>query len=521
LNNVTIGALGSVLPEIILTIGGLLIILFDTFLGKEEEEGKGFMALSIVFLAFAIVGGALQFGMQAVSVEPPPMPALLMVDRFGVFMKVVIAAAMLLVALAGGNYMNKQVAGRGEFWSLFLFVTVAMSLAVSASNLLLIFLGIEFLSITSYLLVGFLRDHRRSTEAGVKYFLYGSVASAVMLYGFSFLYGATGSLNLTEISAVLAESEGVWPVVAPAIVLIMVGLGFKTSLVPFHQWTPDVYEGAATPITAYLSTASKAAAFAVMVRVLIVGLGDFDTIWVPILTGLSILSMTVGNLMALNQNNVKRMLAYSSIAQAGYMLMGLIGVVASDQADVSLLGMNGLNGLMIYIFAYVFTNIGAFLVVMAVEETSGNADISSFNNLGQRSPWMAWSMFVFLLSLTGIPLTGGFIGKFFVFGAALQHQYYLLVIVAGINAGIAAYYYLNVVRAMFFPTAAAPSAVGEVKVSGGAAVAESHAPALNSSLSVQFVVAICLIATIIIGVYPPNLIGWVNAASQQLLSLSF
>lgn len=521
MNQVTIGALGSVLPEIILTIGGLLIILFDTFLGKEEEEGKGFMVLSIVFLGFAVVGGALQFGMQAVSSEPPAMPGLLTVDRFGVFMKVVIAAAMLLVALAGGNYMNQKVAGRGEFWSLFLFVTVAMSLAVSASNLLMIFLGIEFLSITSYLLVGFLRDHRRSTEAGVKYFLYGSVASAVMLYGFSFLYGATGSLDLAEISAALSENEVVWPIIAPAIVLIMTGLGFKTSLVPFHQWTPDVYEGAATPVTAYLSTASKAAAFAVMVRILIVGLGAFDTIWVPILTGLSILSMTVGNLMALNQKSVKRMLAYSSIAQAGYMLMGLIGVVASDQADVSLLGMNGLNGLMIYIFAYVFTNIGAFLVVMAVEETAGDSDISSFNGLGQRSPWMAWSMFIFLLSLTGIPLTGGFIGKFFVFGAALQHQYYLLVLVAAINAGIAAYYYLGVVRAMFFPGADASLPAADVKVSGGAAVAEYGAPALNIPLGVQFVVAICLIATLIIGVYPPNLIGWVNAASQQFLSLNF
>jgi NADH:ubiquinone oxidoreductase subunit 2 (subunit N) len=251
-------------------------------------------------------------------------------------------------------------------------------------------------------------------------------------------------------------------------------------------------------------------------------LGDFDTIWVPILTGLAILTMTVGNLMALNQKSVKRMLAYSSIAQAGYMLMGLIGVVASDQADVSLLGMNGLNGLMIYIFAYVFTNIGAFLVVMAVEESAGNSDISSFNNLGQRSPWMAWSMFIFLLSLTGIPLTGGFIGKFFVFGAALQHQYYLLVIVAGINAGIAAYYYLNVVRAMFFPSADSPATTGDVSVSGGgAAVAGYHAPAMSIPLGVQFVVAICLIATLVIGVYPPNLIGWVNAASQQFLNLNF
>lgn len=505
MNEVTLTQLGSILPEIILVFGGLLIVVLDTFLGEEGEQGSGFMAISIVVLFVALVGGALQFGVDDVRVL-----SLLTIDKFGAFMKIVIYAAMLLVAVAGGAFMNRRVAGRGEFWSLFMFVTVAMSFAVSATNLLMIFLAIEFLSITSYLLVGFLREERRSTEAGVKYFLYGSVASSIMLYGMSFLYGASGSLNLSEIAGAFAQNDAVSSIVLPATVMVLVGLGFKTSLVPFHQWAPDTYEGAPTPITAYLSTASKAAGFAVMVRVLLTGFSSYDLDWVPLLTGLAILTMTVGNLVAIRQSNVKRMLAYSSVAQAGYMLMGLIAVVTADEGDVSTLGINGLNGLLIYLFVYLFTNIGAFLVVMAVEESEGTADIAAFNGLGQRAPGMAWSMFVFMLSLTGIPLTGGFIAKFFVFGAAVQHRYWLLLAFAAINAGIAAYYYLNVVRAMFFPAATS----GDVAGSGE----ESMRTPLRVPVPVSLVVIVCLVATIWLGLYPPNVIGWANSASQQLLT---
>lgn len=508
----TLGQLGSILPEIILAVGGLLIIALDTFLGEEGEQGSGFMAIAVIFLAIALVGAVLQFGF-----DDPRLLHLVIIDKFSAFMKIVIYGAMILVAVAGGSFMNKRVAGRGEFWSLFMFVTLAMSFAVSANNLLLLFLSIEFLSITSYLLVGFLRETRRSTEAGLKYFLYGSVASAIMLYGMSFLYGASGSLYLNEIGAALTANDALDGIVLPAIVMVMVGLGFKTSLVPFHQWTPDVYDGAPTPITAYLSTASKAAGFAVMVRVFVSGLAGYDVDWVPLLTGLAVLSMTVGNLVALRQSSVKRMLAYSSIAQAGYMLMGLISVVTVNQGDVATLGINGINGLMIYLFAYLFTNVGAFLVVMAVEETEGSADISAFNGLAQRSPWLAYSMFIFLLSLTGIPLTGGFIGKFYVFGAAVQHRYFFLVVVAAINAGIAAYYYLNVVHAMFFPTAEPTAERAE-----DAARSEHIRPApMHIPLGVQVVVAICFIATIWLGVYPPNVIGWANSASQQLLTFLY
>ena len=504
MSEVTVGSLGSILPEIILLIGGLLSLLLDTTMGSKNDSGRGYMAISVLFLFVGLVGVIVQFGRFAtagVLGEPFVALSVIEIDAFGLFLKVTIYATMLIVAVAGGAFMNERVTGKSEFWSLFLFVTMSMSFAVSANNLLLLFLAIEALSITSYILVGIVRNDKRSAEAGVKYFLYGSVASSIMLYGMSLLYGASGSLNLTEIGQAFAENEALQPVALVTSLLLLVGLGFKASLAPFYQWAPDTYDGAPTPITAYLSTASKAVGFAVLARVFIVGFGAYRADWVPILTGLSILTMSLGNLIALRQTNVKRMLAYSSVAQAGYMLMGLAAVVSSTQGDVATLTMNGLNGLLIYIFAYLFTNVGAFMVVMAVEDDAGNAEISSFDNLFQRSPALALSMFIFLLSLTGIPLTGGFIGKFYVFGAAVQHQYFWLAAVAMINAAIAAYYYLNIARAMFFTTPA-----------------ESKKPFLIS-IPVQLTLLICVVATFWIGVYPPSVIEWVDRASRQLLSM--
>ena len=504
MSEVTVGSLGSILPEIILLIGGLLILLLDTTMGSKNDSGRGYMAISVLFLFVGLVGVIVQFGRFAtagVLGEPFVALSVIEIDAFGLFLKVTIYATMLIVAVAGGAFMNERVTGKSEFWSLFLFVTMSMSFAVSANNLLLLFLAIEALSITSYILVGIVRNDKRSAEAGVNYFLYGSVASSIMLYGMSLLYGASGSLNLTEIGQAFAENEALQPVALVTSLLLLVGLGFKASLAPFYQWAPDTYDGAPTPITAYLSTASKAVGFAVLARVFIVGFGAYRADWVPILTGLSILTMSLGNLIALRQTNVKRMLAYSSVAQAGYMLMGLAAVVSSTQGDVATLTMNGLNGLLIYIFAYLFTNVGAFMVVMAVEDDAGNAEISSFDNLFQRSPALALSMFIFLLSLTGIPLTGGFIGKFYVFGAAVQHQYFWLAAVAMINAAIAAYYYLNIARAMFFTTPA-----------------ESKKPFLIS-IPVQLTLLICVVATFWIGVYPPSVIEWVDRASRQLLSM--
>lgn len=497
MNELGFGSLGGILPEIILLIGGLLIMLLDMAQGRQQDSGRGYMSVAVLTLIVALVGVILQLEMA-----PQVVVAMVDLDPFATFLKILVYTGMILVAIGGGGYMNKHATGRGEFWTLYMFVTLAMSVAVSANNLLLLFLSIEFLSITSYILAGFLRENRRSAEAGVKYFLYGSVASSLMLYGMSLLYGAGGSIYFANIAEALAENPDIGAIILPAALLTLVGFGFKASLAPFYQWAPDTYDGAPTPITAYLSTASKAVGFAVMARTLVVALGLYRVDWVPVLAGLSILTMTLGNLAALRQTSVKRMLAYSSVAQAGYVLVGLTAVVSSTSGDVSLLGMNGLNGLLLYLFAYLFTNIGAFMVVLAIEETTGSTDISAFTNLVQRAPGLAWGMFILLLSLTGIPLTGGFVGKFYVFGAAIQHQYFWLAAMAMVNTGIAAFYYLSVVRTMFF--------------SG----TEDTVPVrLVIPIPVQFVVIICVVVTLWLGLYPPNIIEWANDASRQLLAM--
>jgi len=492
-----LSSLVGILPEIILVVGGLLILFLDATAGKRGDSGRGFMVISVLFLLVGLVGVIFQLG-----AAPHVALTMVAVDPFALYVKLIIYSAMLLVAIAGGGYLNKFIAARGEFWSSFLFITAAMSIAVSATNLLLLFVAIEFLSITSYILVGFMREDLRSSEAGLKYFLYGSVASAGMLYGMSLLYGASGSLMLADIGAAMAASPDLAAVLVPAAVLVMAGLGFKASLAPFFQWTPDTYEGAPTPVTAYLSTASKAVGFAVIARVMLVAFAPAREVWVPLLGGLSLMTMFAGNLMALRQTNVKRMLAYSSIAQAGYMLLGLVAVVDGGVTDITVLSMNGLNGLLIYLFGYLFTNIGAFMVVLAVENMTGGSDYSHFSNLVKRAPTLAAAMFVFMLSLVGIPLTAGFVGKFFVFGATVQHQYYFLAAMAAINVAISAYYYLNLVRIMFFS-----QEEGEVQATAGA------------GLGAQAIVFLCVLGVFWIGLYPPNVIDWANSASQYLLQM--
>jgi NADH-quinone oxidoreductase subunit N len=509
-------SLVSLLPEIILIIGGLLILLLDATAGKRDsaggagssaggDSGRGYMVVTVLFLLVGLIGVIFQLGAIINNVAEPQMAlAMVAIDPFALYAKLIIYGAMLLVSIAGGGYLNKTVSSRGEFWSSFLFITAAMSIAVSAANLLLIFVAIEFLSITSYILVGFVREDLRSSEAGLKYFLYGSVASAGMLYGMSLLYGASGSLMLADIGTAMRDNPDLAVVLIPAAVLVMAGLGFKASLAPFFQWTPDTYEGAPTPVTAYLSTASKTVGFIVIARVMLVGFAPAREVWVPLLGGLAVLTMFAGNLMALRQSNVKRMLAYSSIAQAGYMLLGLVSVVDAGTTDVTTLSMNGLNGLLIYLFGYLFTNIGAFMVVLAVENMTGGSDYVHFGNLVKRSPGLTAAMFIFMLSLVGIPLTAGFVGKFFVFGATIQHQYYFLAAMAIINVAISAYYYLNLVRIMLF----SPE---ETEVTTGTGA--------GAGFGAQVIVFLCVLGVFWIGMYPPNVIDWANSASQYLLQV--
>ncbi len=487
--------LALLVPELILFVGALLVFSIDVAFAKDEESGLSHAVLTVLFLLAALIAVIL----LQLHVEPQVAFSLLRIDAFAAFIKITVYTGMILIAIASHSYMSERTRNRGEFWTFFLMVSVAMSILAGASNLLLIYVTIEFLSITSYMLAGFLREEDRSNEAGLKYFLYGSVASGVMLYGISLLYGATGSLDLEGIAQALAtNAETMGIVVLPATLLALAGLAFKASLAPFYQWAPDTYDGSPTPVATYLSTASKAAAFAVLVRVFVVALGPFQVDWVPVLAGLSILTMTMGNLAALRQSNVKRLMAYSSVAQAGYILMGLAAVASTAES-----GIDGVNGVLIYLFAYLFTNVGAFLSVMAIEERVGSLDISAYYGLIRRAPGLAAMFTLFLISLAGIPATGGFLGKFFVFGAAIQHQYYWLAAAGLVNAAIAAFYYLRVVQAMFFRKAE----TGEI--------------ALEVPIPMQISLTICALATLWIGLYPSAVLDIANTASQQLFAVMF
>ncbi len=425
-------------PELILLMTGFAVIIAD-LVRRRDDDGRtaAIVALVGLVLAFVAVVALIVSGANEV------VAFTMSIDLYALFFKASAIIVVALVILASIQFMKGRSRYLGEFYALLVFAALAISVAVSATNLILVYIGIEFLSITSYILAGFLRNNKRSEEAAIKYFLYGASAGAVMLYGMSLLYGATGSTDLVAIGQVFTATGTDLLLGVVAIALLLAGLGFKSSLVPFHQWAPDTYDGAPTPVTAFLSTASKAAGFAIMGRVFITAFPDFIASWTAILGAMAMLTMTIGNLTALKQTSVKRMLAYSSIAQAGYIVLGLVAINPDDT-------FGGLNGLMIYIFAYLFTNVGAFLVVMALERQNEIYDIKDYSGLFQRSPGLALLMTLFMLSLAGIPPTAGFMGKFFVFAAVVEQQLLVVAAVAAINVVIGAAYYLNVVRYMAF-----------------------------------------------------------------------
>jgi proton-translocating NADH-quinone oxidoreductase chain N len=484
------------LPQLILLVVGIAIFLGDMAAGKEARPAwppyVALVGLLAALLATALIG-ALTMG-PGMSI----LGGMMALDAFGVFFSILVLVATALVVLASISYSRQRMAYRGEFYALLTLVAMAMTLAATAHNLLMVFLAMEFISITSYILVGYLRQDAKSNEAAIKYFLYGAVSSAIMLYGMSLLYGISGTVDLGQMASFFASGAmpaGARWVAFPAAILMLAGFGFKIALVPFHQWSPDTYEGAPTPITAFLSAGPKAAGFAILARVFLTALPAFRPDWAALLAGISMVTMTLGNLIALKQTNIKRMLAYSSIAQAGYILIGLASVVPLGEG-----AFNGLSGLSVYLLAYVFTNLGAFMTVIAFEEATGSNNIADYAGLAKRAPWLAGTMLVFLLSLAGIPATAGFVGKLFVFGAAIRQQFYLLAIVAIINSAVAVFYYLNVVRYMFFTPAP-----------------ENAASRLRMPAGIRWVLAISLIMTLLIGLYPQPFIQWA-AASKALLA---
>lgn len=438
-------SLKSFLPETALTIGLLLVVLLDA--ARPRWRDTGAWALAVVTLAAAIV-----LAVKSPLHTGPIFSGMLVSDPTVVFFKVLLAGAALLVAL-GFTFRNSRELtglGQGEFYALLLGITLSNMLLAASNDLAMLYLALEMVSIGSYVMVAYMKGDTMSNEASLKYLLFGAVSTGAMLYGLSLLYGLTGTTALPEIREVLAGGlpAGARGAVYVIVLLVFAGFGFKTAAVPFHFWCPDVYQGAPTPVTAFLSVAPKAAGFAVALRFFFGGLStatgtQWELVesvdWPQLLMVLSALTMTVGNVAALTQTNMKRLLAYSSIAHAGYIMMGLVA-----------LSENGARSILVYLFAYLFMNLGAFLVVTLVHHHDGTFDLRDWPGLYRRAPGLTLAMAIFMLSLMGIPPLVGFMGKLYVFAALVERgtAYYWLAVVGALNAAVAAYYYARVMKTM-------------------------------------------------------------------------
>jgi len=437
--------LESFVPEIVLTVALLLVVLADISLPKLRTR--------VTFLVTAVgLLAALCFTVPLFGAgEKALFYNMVALDRMAVFFKGFLILASFLVLLAAPGSKELSSTHLGEFYALLLGVTLGMLLLASSVDMLMLYLSLEMVSLTSYIMVGYLRHDRQSNEASLKYILFGAVSTGSMLYGITLLFGLTGSTKMPAIREALASggaSGGNGMALLVATALILAGFGFKTAAVPFHFWCPDVYTGAPTPVTAFLSVAPKAAGFATLIRFFFSGMSDTTTSasqwsafsamnWTSLLILISIITMTLGNIAALRQDNLKRLLAYSSIAHAGYMMMG-----------AAVLSYEGVQAVLIYLITYLFMNLGAFLVVIEIFNQTNSFNVNDYRGLYRRSPFLAISMTIFLLSLMGIPPFAGFFGKLFVFAAAVNHNLAWFAVIGALNSVVAVYYYARVIKAM-------------------------------------------------------------------------
>ena len=431
-------------PEILLVIFAVAVIILDLVVKNRERAAVAHLSLAGCFCTLAAVLFIhFSFGSEgSVSL----FLGMIRLDEFSTFFKVLLllaTAATILFSLRSEELDERL---KGEYYALLLAITLGMFLMASSTNLLMIFISLETVSLTSYILAGFLTHSPRSSEAAFKYITYGAVASGTMLFGLSLLFGMTGTGDLAQIGGRLTEllaSGEVAPLaVLIAITFVLAGVGYKIASVPFHMWSPDVYEGAPIPITAFLSVASKSAGFALFIRFFYTGFGSTGLMesvdWPLMLAIVSALTMTLGNLAALPQQNVKRLLAYSSIAHGGYLLMG--GVLLTSE---------GIGAILFYLVVYLFMNLGAFYVVVLIANEVGSEMVEGYRGLAARAPLVAWAMAIFLFSLTGIPPFAGFFGKWLLFAAVLEQGYYWLAFVGLLNSVVSLYYYARIVKAMF------------------------------------------------------------------------
>jgi len=421
----------SILPEILILVLGVLLLVVEPFWKSEDRRNAGWMT----------VGGLLLVMVVSLLVGRPGDPevvfgGMIRFDWLGFFFKMMFIFAAGMTALF---MMDHEALGnRGESYILLLASLLGMNLMAASADLIMLYLAIETTSIPLYVLSGFMIADKQSTEAGFKYLLFGAMTSAIMLYGFSLLFGFAGTTNIYDLAAMAGVGQLSLPVVLGVVILIIVGIGFKVSIVPFHFWAPDTYTGSPTPVAGFLSTASKAAGFAVLVRLFVVAFPELASSWGFILAVLSAITMTVGNLVALKQTNIKRLLAYSSIAHAGYVM---IGVVSASRL--------GVTSVIFYLLAYIVTNLAAFGIVMAFSRVTGSDEIKDYAGMSRRSPWLALAMLVAFFSLAGMPPFGGFVAKVFVFAAAVKVGMIWLAVVGIINSIIGVYYYLIVLKVVY------------------------------------------------------------------------
>ena len=469
-----------ILPEIVLVGTALLVLLIAAY----SSSRKGIALLSI---AGFLVAAALSF---VIKVEPPQtFQGMLVVDHYALYVNLVILLAAFLALLLSYYYTPEFTRSQGGYYALILLATAGMMTMAAATDLVTVFLALEVLSLSLYVLAGYNRHNPRSGEAALKYFLLGAFSSAFFLYGIALMYGATGTTNLAQIVAGKNLQSGslLWYAGGA---LLLVGFSFKISVVPFHMWTPDVYQGSPTPVTAFMAVGAKAAGFAALMRVLLYALGGMKTTWAWAFAILALLTMTLGNLAALRQTSVKRMLAYSSIAHAGYMLVGL---TAGTQ--------RGVAAVLFYLLSYAFMNIGAFAVLVALERR-GEQDVTldEVKGLSRRRPLLAAAMAVFMLSLAGIPPLVGFMGKLYVFSAAVDAGWVWLAVLAMLNSVISAYYYLRVVVNMYMHEAE-----------------EEEAAPAKAPWTVSLALWLTALGTIFMGVIPGPIIVLAQQSMKMLI----
>ena len=472
----------AVLPEIILSVVGIVLMLLIPSTRRENQAKLGYLALAGVVVALIVT--VAQWGQKDLALF-----GMVFQDDFAQFSRIVFFLSIGTIIATSISYLEQDRLERAEYFSLLLFAAVGMGLMAASANLIMTFLGLEILSIATYVLAGFRRDEMKSTESALKYFILGAFSTAFLLYGVAFIYGATGTTQYLEIARRLAgagDSGHAYPLfLLLGLGLLIVGFGFKAALAPFHVWTPDVYEGAPTPITAHLAVASKAAAVIALLRILYQVLPALTVDWQNLLWVSAVLTMLVGNIAALTQTNIKRMLAYSSIAHAGYLLVGLVAANS-----------RGAQGVLFYLLAYAFMNLGALTVVQLVgRKNEKTVDLADYTGLGYRYPGLSLALAVFLVSLAGIPLTAGFSGKLFLFSAAMASGMYWLVAISVIASVIGIYYYLRVLVLMYMRQP------------------EDEIEAIPLPLALRVVLVIMVIGTLYLGILPQAVL---NLASEAI-----